>query len=419
MNVKSIQNSKCIKNIEVTFVDLYNESKVLTIPKSRLSYAIKNGLKFDGSSISKMKNVNQSDMEIYLDLKRQYILPNKNLMIFANTNYSYDARKNLLLLENDLTKKNIKVNIGAEIEFFMFDISLKEVFENNKKSLSKNKIIRTINKKNKKIKYNKIINNYAKSLDCNQVFDNLKYYDYDENRYFNVLNDVTEFCKNTNLIVEQFHHECGTNQFELDFKFSSPTKTADNLIFLKNIITHFAKKHNLYACFLPKPLKKESGSGMHINISAYKNKSNIFYNKKDKFHLSSLAYNFIDGIFNHINSITAVANPIKNSYQRLLAGCECPTKIDCNANDRTSLIRIPSASKNATRIELRSADISCNPYLTFLAVIKSGFEFLLNENWKKDFKKYVKPNKLPKSLSYAKQCLKNDKYLSTIVPQNY
>ena len=372
-------HNKDIFNAEIEFLDLNGVEKVITIPKKRLKKIKRDGLSCDGSSVH-YKTIEDSDMKIFPDLLNVYPLPNKNILIFCDVDSEYDPRKKLKNLERFLQKKEYIVNVGVELEFFLF-----------------NKVSTT-------------------------NFNNLAYFGYEENSQMLCLNDIINFCKNADIKIEAFHHECGKDQFEIDFKYDSPTKTADRVVFLKRIIKHFALKYNLDACFLPKPLINTSGSGMHINISVYnkrKNK-NLLFDKCNKFKLSEFGCKFIDGVFDHIGAITAISNPILNSYKRLNSGYETPNKISASFNNRNALIRIPSASKNSMRIELRSPDISCNPYLTFLAVLMSGFEFLLNNqsgNISKVKSKHL--SKLPKTLKQAIKYLKSDNYLSNLVNEYY
>lgn len=376
---------KKAKNVEILFTDILGNSRTLLIPKNKLKSAIKNGLKCDGSSIYSQNEVNNSDLDILLDNRHFYFLPNGNLLIFANTNNKYDARQNLLIYENELNNKKFFVNIGAELEFFLFD----------RTNIAKN---------------NHFDKNLQKKFAKNN--DNLNYFQFSNDSSYFVINEILHFCKHTNIEIEQCHHECANNQYEIDFKYDTPTNTADKIIYLKKIISFFAEKHNLYACFLPKPIKNQSGSGMHVNISVVdSHKKNLFYSQYGKFGLSDFAWDFANNINKHICAITAVANPIENSYDRLNAKIETPSKICINRCDRSALIRVPNSSKKNTRIELRSPDVSCNPYLTFSCIIRAGFE---NKNSNKNA-----IMGLPKNLDEALCFLKNDEYINRYIPKNY
>jgi glutamine synthetase len=142
----------------------------------------------------------------------------------------------------------------------------------------------------------------------------------------------------------------------------------------KIIVKKVAKRHNLHATFMPKPLSGMAGSGMHINMSLSRDGENVFWDSKDERGLSREAYSFMAGIMNHIKAITAISNPIVNSYKRLVPGYEAPVYITWATRNRSPLIRIPAAQGEATRIELRSPDPSCNPYLTFAIILAAGLD---------------------------------------------
>lgn len=362
-----------IKFIQATFLDLLGEIRQFVIPINRLNECIKFGLKCDGSSINCLNDVKNSDTKIFLDKNSFYLLPNGNALIFCYTDSKYDARQNLYNYQQFINKQNLTVNFGAELEFFLFN-NTKTVF------------------------------NYSNSL------DGLKYLNPAKAEFENCLLEIADFCKDK-INLEAVHHECANNQFEIDFKYASPLQTADNIVFLKTIIKYFANKHNLVACFMPKPLNNTSGSGMHINMSVFKKSTNLFYDKTDTCNLSSFAYSFINNIFKHIGGITAFANPIVNSYKRLNTGFETPSTINYSAINRSALIRIPKATKNSTRLELRSPDVACNPYLTFLAILQSSFDNTA-EN-------LPLLKQLPTNLSMAINHLQKDPLLNQLVPQSY
>lgn len=355
---------KIIRNIEVAFTDIAGLTRSIVISKVKFLDAINNGLKCDGSSIGE-REITFSDMEIRVDKDSIYILPDNNLMVFADTNYKYDARKNLLSIERTLLSHEKTVNIGVEIELFL-------THKNN---------------------------------EC----DDLGYFQIGEEREFDCLNDIMDFCEKVNFPIESFHHECGHGQFEINFKFNSPHKTADNIVYLKRVIEYFANKHDLIARFSPKPFDEECGSGMHTNISIFQDKVNLFFDSEGQFQLSSMAYSFAKGIMSHIEALAAISNPTEESYKRLNYGSETPKNIEMCVASRNSLIRVPIASENSKRIEFRLPDASANPYLLFCAIIISGF----------DNSTSVREQRLPKDLKEAKTFLKQDTLLRIFVPRNY
>lgn len=361
---------------EITFLDLLGNIRKIYLPTYRLPEAFKNGLKCDGSSISCAKKVTDSDMLIFASKDSCRRLPNGNLIVFGETSHRFDARKNLREIEAKVRRHigdDAKINFGAELEFFLFEM------------------------KDGKIDKSK--------LDDDRYFFEIK------DKYLLTLKQTAQFLLANNFCVEAFHHECGKSQFELDFKFDTPTKTADNIVYVKQVLQYFARQNGLYACFEPKPIKNTAGSGMHINMSFCKDKKNLFFSK-GKTNMSM--QKFIDGIIGHIGAITALANPTPNSYKRLNSKMETPSKICANANDRTALLRIPKADKRSARVELRSPDPSCNPYLAFASILLSGFDEVFGG---KEFRNI--PKKLPTNLKSARKFLTRDKLLLSLVPTFY
>ena len=174
--------------------------------------------------------------------------------------------------------------------------------------------------------------------------------------------------------IEAAHHECAPGQHEIDFKYGGALETADRVMTFKLAVKTIAHKHGLHATFMPKPVFGIAGSGMHVNLSITQNGSNIFCDEKDVNGLSKQAYAFIAGITAHIKGMTAVLNPLVNSYKRLVPGQEAPVHIAWSAKNRSPLIRIPTARGKSTRIELRSPDPSANPYLALAVILAAGLE---------------------------------------------
>jgi glutamine synthetase len=179
--------------------------------------------------------------------------------------------------------------------------------------------------------------------------------------------------------VEALHHEVAPSQHEIDFKYSDALKTADRLLLFKIIVKTIALKHNLHATFMPKPVRGINGSGMHMHQSLFKGEVNAFYDKDAPNGLSEVLLNYVGGIFKHVKSFSAVTNPLINSYKRLVPGYEAPVYISWGEHNRSPLIRVPAKRGSSTRIELRSPDPSCNPYLAFSVIINSGLDGVINK----------------------------------------
>ncbi|MDE7124769.1 MAG: glutamine synthetase, partial [Eubacterium sp.] len=176
--------------------------------------------------------------------------------------------------------------------------------------------------------------------------------------------------------IEASHHEVAESQHEIDFRFGDVMITADRCMTFKHVVKTYATKHGLHATFMPKPVYGINGSGMHTNMSLYRlaDGSNAFDDPTDELGLSKEAYAFIAGVIAHVKGIAAFSNPTVNSYKRLVPGYEAPCYIAWSASNRSSLVRIPAARGKGTRVELRSPDPTCNPYLEMALCLAAGLD---------------------------------------------
>lgn len=179
--------------------------------------------------------------------------------------------------------------------------------------------------------------------------------------------------------IESSHHEVAPGQHEIDFKYGEALQTADNWITFRDVVKNIARQSGLYATFMPKPLSGENGSAMHCNQSLFKDGHNVFYEPQAPDALSDLARFFIGGLLKHARGLAAIANPIVNSYKRLKPGYEAPTNVAWSTNNRSTLIRVPAARGNSTRIEYRSPDPTANPYLLFALMLRAGLDGVKNQ----------------------------------------
>ena len=224
----------------------------------------------------------------------------------------------------------------------------------------------------------------------------------------------------------------GRGQYEIGFHYGNCLGVADKVLTLKYTVKEIAQMHNLVATFMPKPIMAGAGSGMHIHQSLFdiKTKENAFYDEKDKYEPSKVAYGFIAGQMKHIKAISAILSPTVNSYKRLVSGFEAPVYITWARMNRSSLIRVPrwlNQKQRAARIELRSPDPTCNPYLAFAVMLKAGLDGVKNnltppepveENvYQFDDESLVKKNigVLPTSLWQALNELKNSKLIQEVL----
>ena len=195
--------------------------------------------------------------------------------------------------------------------------------------------------------------------------------------------------------ISSSHHEIAPAQHEIDFKAEDAERTADMIMTFKMAVKTIAKKHGLYATFLPKPTEGISGSGMHINITAFDKEGNNLFAHEGEDALSDIARSFIAGVLAHVKGMTLVTNPLVNSYKRLVPGYDAPVNISWSASsaNRSALIRIPSRRGQATRIEIRNPDATCNPYLAIALILAAGLDGIE--------KKMTPPDELNENLGHA------------------
>ena len=227
--------------------------------------------------------------------------------------------------------------------------------------------------------------------------------------------------------IEASHHEVAPAQHEIDFRYDEGLATADNIMTFKLAVKTIAKRFGLFASFMPKPKYGVNGSGMHINMSVSKDGKNIFNDSSDELGLSREAYYFIGGLLKHMQGMTAITNPLINSYKRLVPGYEAPVYIAWSATNRSPLIRIPAARGEATRIELRCPDPAANPYLALSVCLAAGLDGIKNKlqppapvnanifHMEKEELKRLHIETLPANLHEAVKELKKDEFICSVL----
>ncbi len=178
--------------------------------------------------------------------------------------------------------------------------------------------------------------------------------------------------------IEASHHEVAPGQHEIDFKYADALTTADRIATFRFVVRTIALQHNLHATFMPKPIYGINGSGMHTHQSLFRGDENAFYDPDSKYQLSEIALYYIGGLIKHAKGFTAITNPLVNSYKRLVPGYEAPVYIAWSERNRSPLIRVPAKRGKSTRVELRSPDPSCNPYLAMAVMLKAGLDGIKN-----------------------------------------
>ena len=338
-----------IEFIRLQFTDMFGSLKNVAITSSQLEKALDNKCMFDGSSIEGFVRIEESDMYLYPDLDTFETFPwrpqqGKVARLICDvykadgTPFEGDPRYVLRRVLQEAAEMGYSFDVGPECEFFLFHTD-------------DNGMPTTIS--HEKASYFDI-----SPLDLGE----------------NARRDMVLTLEDMGFEIEASHHEVAPAQHEIDFKYGPALATADNIMTFKLVVKTMAKKHGLFASFMPKPLYGVNGSGMHTNMSLTKNGKNIFDDPKGKNGLSKEAYYFIAGIMKHIKGMTAIANPLVNSYKRLVPGHEAPVYIAWSATNRSPLIRIPASRGAGTRIELRSPDPAANPYLLLALCLAAGLD---------------------------------------------
>lgn len=348
--ILNVAQSEDVEFIRLQFTDLFGTLKNVAITKSQLAKALDNKIMFDGSSIEGFARIEESDMYLYPDYDTFEILPfrphqGKVARMICDvykpdgTQLENDPRFILKMVIGAAAEMGYKFNVGPECEFFLFHTD----DNGNPTTISHEK---------------------------GSYFD-LGPTDLGENARRDIVLNLEEM----GFEVEASHHEVAPAQHEIDFRYGEALETADKIMTYKLTVKTIAKRHGLYASFMPKPKYGVCGSGMHINMSLSDMEgNNIFANPDDPNGLSKEAYSFIAGIMEHMRSMTAITNPIVNSYKRLVPGFEAPTYIAWSATNRSPLVRVPASRGAGTRVELRCPDCACNPYLAIAVCLAAGLD---------------------------------------------
>ena len=337
-----------VKFIRLWFADITGQMKGFAITREELEGALEEGMGFDGSSIKGFARIDESDMIAMPDPRTFTLLPYRpkekavagmlcDVLNPDRSPYQGDPRYVLKRVLERTKKKGYTFNIGPELEFFIF---------------KDDKSTETI----------------------------------DEGGYFDIttLDAANEVRREVILTLEQMgvqveysHHEVAPSQHEIDLRYNSALNMADTVMLYRMVVKEIAQKHGLYATFMPKPIFGQNGSGMHTHQSLFKGDNNAFFNPKDKYHLSKDGKSYIAGILKHAREVTLICNQWVNSYKRLVPGYEAPVYICWARRNRSALVRVPMykpGKEKATRIEFRSPDPACNPYLAFAVMLSAGLE---------------------------------------------
>jgi glutamine synthetase len=354
MNCKTIEDVKrTVKEKEISFIqfwftDVLGVLKSFAITPSELHEGLTEGMGFDGSSIEGFARIHESDMIAKPDPTTFQMVPWYNgtrpvARMFCDilnpdgTPYEGDPRYILKRLLNKLADKGYIFYVGPELEYF-----------------------------------------YFKDDRSTEMLDSGGYFDSRPVDKGSTLRRETIFAlQSMGINVEYSHHEVAPSQHEIDLRYDEAMRMADYTMTYRLVVKEVAHQQGFYATFMPKPVFGENGSGMHVHQSLFEGDRNAFYDPDDEYNLSSLAKCYIAGLMRHAPEITAVTNQWVNSYKRLVPGYEAPVYVSWARRNRSAMVRVPMykpGKEKATRIEFRSPDPSCNPYLAFAVMLGAGLE---------------------------------------------
>mgnify|MGYP002760232882 FL=1 len=346
--------AKGVDFLRLQFTDILGTVKNISIPASQAEKAFGEGIYFDGSSIEGFVRIQESDMRLKPDPDTFSVLPWRSArsdntvtarMICDVINTSTDepfAGDPRYVLKRAIAKAEemgFNMNTGPEPEFF--------VFENDEDGRAT-----------------------TVTHDAGGYFDLAP-----KDMAQEIRAEIIYTLEAMGFEVEASHHEVARGQHEIDFKYADALTTADNVATFRSVVRATAELHDVHATFMPKPISGINGSGMHTHMSLFEDGENAFHDEDDEFNLSTLAYQFLGGILEHAPALTAVCNPTVNSYKRLVPGYEAPIYVAWSDVNRSALVRKPAARvPAASRIELRSPDPTCNPYLAFAVMLSAGLD---------------------------------------------
>jgi glutamine synthetase len=335
-----------VKFIKLWFTDILGFLKSFSVPKEEIEKAFAEGIGFDGSSIEGFVRIDESDMVAIPDPTTFAILPWRpkekgvarvfcDIVTPDGKPFEGDPRYTLKKNLDKAKKMGFTYYVGPELEYF-----------------------------------------YFKDANSTEVLDKGGYFDLiPRDEALDLRRETVLFCEALGMKIEYSHHEVAPSQHEIDMRYEDALTMADNVMTYRLVVKEVAYRQGVYATFMPKPLFGENGSGMHTHMSLFKGKRNAFFDPKGQYNLSQNARYFIGGLLKYAPEFTAITCQWVNSYKRLVPGYEAPVYLSWAQRNRSDLIRIPMykpGKEEATRIEFRSPDPACNPYLTFSVMLAAG-----------------------------------------------
>ncbi len=339
--VINIIKEKKIRFIKLIFTDINGTARTIEISHESFIEAI------NGKKLFSYQGIEESDMFLLPDLSTFSIVPwmehdRVTALIICNIHspdgspFGECTRSILKKNINTLNDMGVEMKIGTESEFFLFPVD-------------------------------------EKGRPFIDIHDNGEYMDVAPlDKGEKIRREIVETMETMGLKFENSHHEMSQGQHEINFSPSDPLKGADNFVIFRIIVRTIAAKNGCHATFMPKPVQFRRGSGLHIHQSIYKDGKNVFYDSLNKYGLSDICLHYIGGLIHYAREYTAVTNPLVNSYKRLVLYNAAPVYVTWAEKKRTTMVRIPPFRDEHTRIELRSPDPSCNPYMAFSVILKAG-----------------------------------------------
>jgi glutamine synthetase len=337
---------KNVSFIQFWFTDVLGVQKIFSITPDELEMGLEEGMGFDGSSIAGFCRIEESDMIAMPDPTTFQIIPWRpsdrpvarlicDIQNPDGTPYEGDPRYVLKRALKKVNEQGYTFYVGPELEFFYFASDKAPEF-----------------------------------LDMGGYFDGLPV-----DRATDLRRQTIFALQDMGIKVEYSHHEVAPSQHEIDLRYDDALRMADKVMTYRTAVKEIARQNGVYATFMPKPIFGQNGSGMHVHQSLFKGGKNAFFDIKDRYHLSKMAKQYIAGILNHAPEITAVCNQWVNSYKRLVPGYEAPVYVSWARRNRSAMVRVPMykpGKEKATRMEYRSPDPACNPYLAFAVMLAAG-----------------------------------------------
>ncbi|HEY49081.1 MAG TPA: glutamine synthetase [Dehalococcoidia bacterium] len=347
--VLNMAKERDVKFIRLWFTDILGFLKSFAITVEELEGALEQGMGFDGSSIQGFARIDESDMVALPDPDTFQLLPWRpkehravarmfcDIMRPGGDPFDGDPRYVLKCNLKRAADMGYTYYVGPELEYFYFRNS-----------------------------------EGTEMLDAGGYFDMIP-----RDAATDLRRDTVLTLEEMGIGVEYSHHEVAASQHEIDMRYTDALTMADNVMTYRLVVKEIALEQGVYATFMPKPVFGINGSGMHVHQSLFKGEQNAFFDKNDPYHLSKDAKCFVAGLLKHAPEITAITNQWVNSYKRLVPGYEAPVYLSWARRNRSDLIRVPEyqpGKEKATRLEFRSPDPACNPYLAFSVMLAAGLE---------------------------------------------